>query len=65
MNNFTKNWKTSLFGLLAGIAQIGVAATQAGATGTGWHQQDYLSAGVGILFAAIGVAAKDSNVTGV
>lgn len=65
MNNFLKNWKTSLFGLLAGAAQIGLVASQASAAGTGWHQADYINAGLGVLFALIGGAAKDSGVTGV
>ena len=65
MQNFLKNWKTSLFGALAGAAQIGVVASQAQAAGTGWHQADYLNAGLGVLLALIGGAAKDGNVTGV
>ena len=65
MQNFIRNWKTSLFGLLAGVAQIGMAASQASAAGTGWHQADYITAGIGVLMALGGAAAKDGNVTGV
>jgi hypothetical protein len=47
-----KNWKTTLFGLGAGILNMF-------ANGTNW-KQILLSAGV----AGLGIFAKDSNVTG-
>jgi len=59
-----KNWKTTVFGLLAGIAQIAAAAAQAGAAGSSWKTSDWIMVGSGLLTSALGVAAKDAGVTG-
>ena len=57
----TKNWLTSLFGVLAGVPAI---LHQSGVTVGHLGGGDYLSLLSAIGIAGLGLAAKDNNVTG-
>ena len=60
-----KNWKTTLFGLMAGAAQIAAASvTTPGMSGGSWQTKDWVMAASGIFMALTGVLAKDAGVTG-
>lgn len=55
----TKNWKTSLLGLIAGIT---------GGSAAGWTKPDgsinWISAAMALAFTVLGYFAKDHNVSG-
>jgi len=56
-----KNWKTTLFGVLAALPSfLHGAGVHVGHVGQG----DWLTFVQGLLVAGLGLAAKDSNVTG-
>lgn len=58
--NMKKNWRTSLAGLLGGVVFV---APQIQACVAG-QPCDWKQIAVGVAFAALGLGAKDSNVTG-
>ena len=58
------NWKTTLFGVLAGIAQITPVLTGEGIHVGHWGGSDFLQIGGGIATLLLGLYAKDKNVTG-
>jgi hypothetical protein len=53
-----KNWRTSLLGIALGAGQIIHTSLQAN------QQVDWIGLLIGVGFAALGLAAKDSQVTG-
>ncbi len=59
-----KNWKTSLLGFLAGGAQVATVLSHAGLTLGHWGGTDFLSLFGAISTVALGLYAKDHNVTG-
>lgn len=59
-----KNWKTSLFGALAAIAQLAPVLSHAGVQVGHWGGSDFLQVGAGVSTLLLGLYAKDSNVTG-
>lgn len=54
-----KNWKTTLAGILGGLATYGVNVLQSG------NALDWKAVALGAVPVIIGILAKDSNVTGV
>lgn len=59
-----KNWKTSLLGILAGGAQIAGLLSHSGITVGHWGGTDFLSLFAALSTVALGLHAKDNNVTG-
>jgi hypothetical protein len=57
-----KNWKTTLFGALAGMMVILDATVQQLATGA---PVDWLKVGLGLVLALVGYFAKDFDISGV
>lgn len=59
-----KNWKTSLFGILAGIGLVSQTLSSGGFHVGHVGAGDVLGLIGGVCAAVVGVVAKDHNVTG-
>ena len=64
MKALTTNWKTTVFGFLAGATQIAAVLSQSGFSFGHCGNSDCLKLGAGVLTMLLGAFAKDHNVTG-